>query len=39
MAAILHKHCKLVGRFEWPWCPFACFKGCWNHKVWLCSPM
>jgi len=44
MAVVLHKRLvlvidvKSVGRFEWSWCPFACFKGCWNHILQLCSP-
>ena len=29
---------KTVGRWEWSWCPFVCFKGCWNHILQLCSP-
>ena len=30
---------KSVGRFEWSWCLFACFKGCCNHILQLCSPL
>ena len=43
MAAILHNKMvlvieeKSVGRFEWSWCHFSCFKGCWNHILQLCS--
>ena len=45
MATSLHKQLvlvieeKSVGRFEWYWCHFACFKGCLSNIWRSCSPL